>query len=101
MEITLLRPKDTTQKTIEITLSERNVKLLQYYAEYCQRSQDDIVDHYLEEIFKLDSKFQEWGSGKRNNKQFMRFINEISSENVYDPEMLDIFSETEHEQSDI
>jgi len=59
-----------------------------------------VIEHSLQEFFGIDTKFKDWGSSKRNNKQFMKYINEISSEDVYDPEILEIFSETEHEKSD-
>lgn len=101
MEITLLRPKDAAQKSIQVTLSERTIKLLQFYAEYCQRGHDDIIEHYLEEIFKIDTKFQAWGSSKRNNKQFMKLINEISSQNIFDPEAIEsLFNDTASENKD-
>lgn len=91
MEIVLLKPKDLVEKTITLTLSERTVKLLQFYSEYCKRNQDDIVDHYLEEVFRLDQKFQAWGTSKRNNKVFMKFISEIASIEGYDSEIEGIF----------
>lgn len=87
MEITLLRPKDAARKTIDIALSERTQKLLQFYSEYCQQSPDDIIEHYLQEIFKIDTRFQEWGANKRNNKQFIKCINEASQEDILEEEV--------------
>ncbi len=91
MEIVLLKPKDLEEKNITLTLSDRTVRLLQLYSEYCKRNQDDIVDHYLEEIFRLDQKFQDWGTTKRNNKVFMKLISEITSIKDYNSEIKDIF----------
>lgn len=55
MDLKLLRPKDATRKSIEVALSERTLKLLQLYSDYCQQSTDDIIEHYLQEVFKLDT----------------------------------------------
>lgn len=98
VEIVLLKPKDLIEKTVTLTLSERTAKLLQFYSEYCKRNQDDVVDHYLEEIFRLDQKFQGWGTSKRNNKLFMKLISEITSINNFDSELEELFENDSEDQ---
>lgn len=98
MEIVLLKPKDLEEKAVTLTLSERTARLLQFYSEYCKRNQDDVVDHYLEEIFRLDQKFQAWGTTKRNNKVFMRLISEITSIVDYNSEIENIFEDHSDDQ---
>ncbi len=86
-----MKPKDLVEKNVTLTLSERTAKLLQYYSEYCKRNQDDIVDHYLEEVFRLDQKFQAWGTLKRNNKLFVKLISAIAPIENFDSELNELF----------
>lgn len=78
MSINLLKPRGNMNVSYPMKLSERTIKLLEAYSEYNNRPVEEIVEHYLEEAFKLDKSFIKWGFSKRNNKSFIKYLAEIN-----------------------
>ncbi|UMZ73526.1 hypothetical protein [Natranaerofaba carboxydovora] len=82
MGIRFLKPRKKNTTKVELELPNHLVKLLELYANYCNRSRDEIVEHYLEEILKEDKDFIQWGKNRRHNKLFKKYIEEVSTSNT-------------------
>ena len=68
-----IEPKNKRAKKVSWKISEQTRAIVKYYSEYAERSEDEIVDEFLENIL-LDEKFMKWIEERRYNK---RIINQI------------------------
>lgn len=69
-----IKPKDKNLKRANWQVSESTISLVKAYSEYCDYSESEVVDMFLENL-KKDEKFVDWASKKRNNKRLLKILN--------------------------
>lgn len=68
-----IKPKDKNHKRPNWQVSERTLSLVKAYSEYCDYSEGEVIDMFLENL-KKDEKFIEWALKKRNNKRLLKVL---------------------------
>ncbi|MBG9548679.1 hypothetical protein ABE25_13725 [Cytobacillus firmus] len=73
MKVEFIKPKDKNLKRPNWQVSERTLSLVKAYSEYCDYSEGEVIDMFLENL-KKDEKFIEWALKKRNNKRLLKVL---------------------------
>jgi hypothetical protein len=69
-----IQPKNKNAKKVEWNISERTRSLVSFYAEYCEYTEEEVVDEFLQRNLIKDDQFIEWIKSLRNNKRMMKAI---------------------------
>ncbi|MFD1359739.1 hypothetical protein ACFQ4X_17780 [Fictibacillus halophilus] len=69
-----IEPKNKNAKTVDWHISEQTRSLVKYYAEYCEITEDEVVDLFLSRNLVKDENFISWIEKRRNNKRIMKSI---------------------------
>ncbi len=76
MDFNFIEPKGKRSAKVNWKISERTRAIVQYYAEFTEHSQEEVVDEFLTNMLN-DKRCREWIANKRYNK---RIINQIFTE---------------------
>lgn len=71
--------KPIKYETRNIKLTDNTWRILQNYSEYCNRTMDEVVEEFLQNL-KLDQDFIEFAKTKRNNVKISRILGIDSDE---------------------
>lgn len=69
-----IKPKNKNAKEVNWKISERTRAMVAYYAEYCEYTEEELVDEFLQRNLIKDDQFIEWIKSLRNNKRMMKAI---------------------------
>lgn len=66
-----IKPKNNNSDNVEWLVSERVRSIVNYYSEYTEYTESEVVDKILINILE-DENFIEWIKNKRNNKRIIK-----------------------------
>lgn len=66
-----IEPKNNNSDNVDWLISERVRAIVNYYAEYTEYTESEVVDKILINILD-DKDFIEWIKNKRNNKRIIK-----------------------------
>jgi hypothetical protein len=69
-----IKPKNKNAKEVNWKISERTRAIVSYYAEYCEYTEEEVVDEFLQRNLLKDDQFIEWVKSLRNNKRMLKTI---------------------------
>jgi hypothetical protein len=69
-----IKPSNKKAGTVDWLISEKTQALVKYYSEYCEISQQEVVDEFLQRNLVKDDDFINWVKSKRNNKRILKAI---------------------------
>jgi hypothetical protein len=69
-----IKPKNKNAKEVNWKISERTRTIVSYYAEYCEYTEEEVVDEFLQRNLLKDDQFIEWIKSLRNNKRMLKAI---------------------------
>ncbi|MEC0668449.1 hypothetical protein P8864_21650 [Priestia flexa] len=69
-----IKPKNKNAKEVNWKISERTRAIVSHYAEYCEYSEEEVVDEFLQRNLLKDDQFIEWIKSLRNNKRMLKAI---------------------------
>ncbi|WP_051317086.1 hypothetical protein [Ectobacillus panaciterrae] len=73
-KLEFIKPKNKQVEPVDWHISERTRAIVRYYAEYCEYSEQEIVDEFLQRNLLKDKQFLEWVQSRRNNKRILKAI---------------------------
>lgn len=68
-----LKPKNLNSTNVDWLISEKTRFIVKNYAEYCERTESEVVDFFLTNV-KYDEEFIKWVKKKRNNKRILSLL---------------------------
>jgi hypothetical protein len=69
-----IKPKNKNYESVDWQISERTRAIVKFYAEYCEFSEQEVVDEFLQKNLLKDEDFLEWVENRRNNKRILKLI---------------------------
>lgn len=76
-----IKPKEKNLKKTNWQVSESTISLVKAYSEYCDYSEGEVIDMFLENL-KKDENFIEWALRKRNNKRLLKVLDIETEEEI-------------------
>lgn len=69
-----IKPLNKKAGAVDWLISEKTKALVKYYSEYCEISEQEVVDEFLLKNLVKDDDFLNWVQSKRNNKRILKAI---------------------------